>query len=60
LSAALANTTRWETARGPASPSMSRRPQHGSARDGVIPSRLHAACWRLWPRNGVICSNLYD
>ena len=30
------------------------------ARDGVIPSRPHAVCWRLWPRNGVTCSNISD
>ena len=39
---------------------MSRMPQLCSARDGVIPSRPHATYWRLWPRNGVSCSNISD
>ena len=41
------NTSRWGTARGPASLSMSRGPQPSSARDGVIPSRPHAVGWRM-------------
>ena len=45
---------------GPVSRSMSRGPQHSSARDGVIPSRAHAVGWRTWSRSGVICWNLFD